>query len=160
MQVIARSAEESAMELLVADLRLPGDPWQRGRDTASFELPGRIKCTQKGKARKYDVLRLPRQRTRRALSALRVPASLLWSSPQRARWRVLACGLFGDKDVRLMKRLAAARGGVGLRRHRHGDQERAERCAGAVPLFLRGGLAYGVLILNLQPEAGFGGVRT
>ena len=47
-----------------------------------------------------------------------------------------------------------ARGGVGLRRHRHGDQERAERCAGAVPLFLRGGLAYGVLILNLQPEAG------
>jgi hypothetical protein len=54
---------------------------------------------------------------------------------QRAGWRVLACGLFRDKDVRLMKRLAAARGGVGLRRQRHGDQERAERCAGAVPLF-------------------------
>jgi len=62
MQVISRSAEEPAMELLVAALCLPGDPWQRGRDTASFELPGRIKCTQKGKARKYDVLRLPRQR--------------------------------------------------------------------------------------------------
>ncbi len=55
---------------------------------------------------------------------------------QRAGWRVLACGLFRDKDVRLMKRLAAARGGVGLRRQRHGDQERAERCAGAVPLLL------------------------
>ena len=54
--------------------------------------------------------------------------------------RVLACGSFGDKDVRLMKRLAAACGGVGLPRLRHGDQERAERCAGAVPLYLRGGL--------------------
>ena len=50
------------MELLVVDLCLPGDPWQRGRDTASFELPGRIERAQKGKARKYDVLRLPRQR--------------------------------------------------------------------------------------------------
>lgn len=150
MQVISRSAEEPAMELLVAALCLPGDPWQRGRDTASFELPGRIKCTQKGKARKYDVLRLPRQRE---TCAFRPPGACI-AALELPPARKMACS-----GMRVVWEQGCALDET-LRRHRHGDQERAERCAGAVPLFLRGGLAYGVLILNLQPEAGFGGVRT
>jgi hypothetical protein len=87
-----------------------------------------------------------------------IPGAYIASLPgalQRAGWRVLACRLFRDRDVRLMKRLAAARGGVGLRRQRHGDQERAERCAGAVPLFCLCVMRVLVcLMLNLQPEAG------
>jgi hypothetical protein len=99
------------------------------RDTASFELAACIERTQKRKARK-DASMMSASAKQRKESCTALPGACAWR-----RWRVLACGLFGDKDVRLMKRLAAARGGVGLRRLRHGDQERAERCAGAVPLF-------------------------
>ena len=136
MQVIVRRARNGAVG---GGSMFAWGSVAASRDTASFELAGCIERTQKGKARKYDVLRLPRQRE---TCAFRPPGACIAALelPQRARWRVLACGLFGDKDVRLMKRLAGTRGGVGLRRHRHGDQERAERCAVAVPLFLRGGL--------------------
>jgi hypothetical protein len=72
----------------VAVQYLPGDPWQRSRDTASFELAGRIERTQNGKTRKYDVLSvLPRQR---------VPASS-WSSPARSDGVFWHAGCLGTR---------------------------------------------------------------
>ena len=99
------------------------------RDTASFELAAASSVRRTGK---LATLMSASVKRNEPCTALCLHRSL---QLQRAGWRVLACGLFRDKDVRLMKRLAAACGGVGLPRLRHGDQERAERCAGAVPLF-------------------------
>ena len=103
MQVIVRRARNGAVG---GGSMFAWGSVAASRDTASFELPGRIERAQKGKARKYDVLRLPRQRETCAFRPPGACIAALKSSPQRARWRVLACGLFGDKDVRLMKRLA------------------------------------------------------
>lgn len=134
------------MELLVADLCLPGDPWQRAETRHPSSLQAASSVRRKGK--RASMMSAFAKATRHALSPGCLHRCL--ERPAR-RWRVLACGLFGDKDVRLMKRLAGrvvalacAGTGMEIRNAQNAVQVRYHCFAAG---------AYGVSILNLQPEA-------
>ena len=132
MQVIARIARNEAVgrESMFA--------WEsvaaKQKHSIFRALQAASSVDRKGKRASMMSASLPRQRDVRfggrvPASLLGAPSALMACSGMRVVW---------GQGCALDETSGRARGGVGLRRHRHGDQERAERCAGAVPLLCGG----------------------